>query len=89
MAALEPLTSLGIVKDRDEFSKRLKSAFKKAGIKVPVALFKAILMVWLSGTKRPKSVPNFYKYTSPRPLDEIETDLKKIETEILEMLNAE
>ena len=31
----------------------------------------------------------FYKYTPPRPLEEIETDLKKIETEILEMLNAE
>ena len=28
----------------------------------------------------------FYKYTPPRPLDEIETDLKKIESEIAEML---
>ncbi len=31
----------------------------------------------------------FYKYTPPRPLDEIDADLKKIEKEILEMLNAE
>ncbi len=28
----------------------------------------------------------FYKYTPPRPLDEIEADLKKIETEIADML---
>ena len=28
----------------------------------------------------------FYKYTPPRPLDEIEADLKKIEKEIAEML---
>ncbi len=28
----------------------------------------------------------FYKYTSPRPLDEIESDLKKIEQEIAGML---
>ena len=44
MAALEPLESLGIVKDRDEFSERLKSAFKKAGGKVSAALLKAVLM---------------------------------------------
>ena len=28
----------------------------------------------------------FYKYTPPRPLDEIEADLKKIEKEIADML---
>ena len=28
----------------------------------------------------------FYQYTPPRPLDEIEADLKKIEKEIAEML---
>jgi type I restriction enzyme M protein len=28
----------------------------------------------------------FYKYTPPRPLDEIEADIKKIEAEIIEML---
>ncbi|WP_028321715.1 hypothetical protein [Desulfatiglans anilini] len=28
----------------------------------------------------------FYKYTPPRPLEEIETDLKKIEKEIADML---
>jgi len=44
MATLEPLSSLGIVKDRDEFLNRLTSAFKKAGIKVPAALFKSVLM---------------------------------------------
>jgi type I restriction enzyme M protein len=142
MAALEPLASLGIVKDRDEFSKRLTSAFKKAGIKVPAALFKATLMALAErdetasictdakGNPEPdpelrdyENVPlkedvdeyikrevlphvpdawvdesktkvgyeinfnrYFYKYTPPRPLDEIETDLKKIEKEIADML---
>jgi type I restriction enzyme M protein len=28
----------------------------------------------------------FYKYTPPRPLEEIETDLKQIEKEIADML---
>jgi type I restriction enzyme M protein len=28
----------------------------------------------------------FYKYTPPRPLEEIEADLKKIEKEIVDML---
>ncbi len=30
---------------------------------------------------------NFYKYTPPRPLEEIEADLKKIEKEIADMLS--
>jgi type I restriction enzyme M protein len=142
MTALEPLVSLGVVKDRDEFSKRLKSAFKKAGIKLPTALFKAILMalaerdetarVCTDAKGNPEPDPElrdyenvplkedveeymkrevlphvpdawvdesktkvgyeinfnryFYKYTPPRPLEEIETDLKKIEKEIADML---
>jgi type I restriction enzyme M protein len=142
MSALEPLTSLGIVKDRDEFSKHLTSAFKKAGIKVPAALFKVVLMALAERDETAKictdakgnaepdpelrdyenvplkedvdaymkrevqpHVPDawidesktkvgyeinfnryFYKYTPPRPLDEIETDLKKIEKEIADML---
>jgi len=142
MAALEPLASLGIVKDRDEFSKRLTSAFKKVGTKVPAALFKAILMALAERDETAKicadakgnpepdpelrdyenvplkedvdeylkrevlpHVPDawmdesktkvgyeinfnryFYKYAPPRPLEEIETDLKKIEKEIADML---
>lgn len=31
----------------------------------------------------------FYRYTPPRSLAEIEADLKKIEKEIFEMMNAE
>lgn len=142
LAALEALASLGIVKDRDEFSRRLKSVFKKAGVKVPTALFKAILMALAERDETAKvctdakcnpepdpelrdyenvplkedvdeymkrevlpHVPDawvdesktkvgyeinfnryFYKYTPPRPLEEIETDLKKIEKEIADML---
>ncbi|VBB45444.1 N-6 DNA methylase [uncultured Desulfatiglans sp.] len=142
VAALDSLSSLGIVKDRDEFSKHLKSAFRKAGIKVPGALLNAILMALaerdetakictdVKGNPEPdpelrdyENVPlkedvdayikrevlphvpdawidesktkvgyeinfnrYFYKYTPPRRLEEIETDLKKIEKEIAGML---
>ncbi|MBN2563029.1 MAG: SAM-dependent DNA methyltransferase, partial [Phycisphaerae bacterium] len=44
LAALRTLTGQGVVKDREAFSKQMKAAFKKAGLKVPAALFKAILM---------------------------------------------
>ena len=120
----------------------MQSAFKKAGIKVPAVLFKAILMALAErdetavicadakGNPEPdlelrdyENVPlkgdvheymkrevlphvpdawmdesktkigyeinfnrYFYKYTPPRPLEEIETDLKKIEKEIADML---
>jgi len=140
--ALRPLAGKGIVKDRDEFSTRLKSAFKKAEVKVPAALFKAVLMALAERDETAKictdtkgnpepdpelrdyenvplkedvdaymkrevlpHVPDawvddsktkigyeinfnryFYQYTPPRPLDEIEADLKKIEKEIADML---
>ena len=142
LAALETLASLGIVKDRDEFSKQMKAAFNKTGIKIPAALFKAILMalaerdetaaVCTDAKGNPEPDPElrdyenvplkedvdeymqrevlphvpggwidesktkigyeinfnryFYKYTPPRPLEEIEADLKKIEMDIADML---
>jgi type I restriction enzyme M protein len=131
-----------VVKDRESFSKQMKAAFKKADLKVPAALFKAILMALAErdetaeictdrdGNPEPdpelrdyENVPlkedidaymqrevlphvpdawvdesktkigyeinfnrYFYQYTPPRPLDEIETDLKRIEGEIADML---
>jgi type I restriction enzyme M protein len=140
--ALKMLASLGVVKDRDDFSKKMKTAFKKTGIKVPTALFKAILMalaerdetadVCTDAKGNPEADPElrdfenvplkedvdeymkwevlphvpdawvdesktrvgyeinlnryFYQYTPPRPLEEIEIDLKKIEKEIADML---
>ncbi len=142
LTALEALASLGIVKDRDEFSKQMKAAFKKTRIKLPAALFKAILMALAErdetaavctdtkGNPEPdpdlrdfEQVPlkedadeymrrevlphvpdawvdesktrigyeinvtrEFYQYTPPRPLENIETDLKKIESEIADLL---
>lgn len=142
MALLENLVEDGVVKNRDEFSKMLTSVFKNAGIKVPAALFKAILMALAErdetadictdakGDPEPdpelrdyENVPlkedvdeymrrevlphvpdawvdhsktkigyeinfnrYFYKYVPPRPLEEIEADLKKVEREIAEML---
>ncbi len=142
LAAIGTLASLGIIKDRDGFSKQMKAAFKKTGIKVPSALFKAIPMALaerdetaavctdVNGNPEPdpelrdyENVPlkedvaeymkrevlphvpdawvdesktkigyeinfnrYFYRYTPPRPLDEIEADLKKIEKEIEDML---
>jgi len=140
--ALSILSGEGVVKNRDEFSSLMKKVFRKAGIAVPSALFKQILMALAErdetaevctdskGNPEPDTelrdyeniplkedigeymarevlphVPDawidesktkvgyeisfnryFYKYTPPRPLEEIEADLKQIEKEIAEML---
>lgn len=142
LAALQTLAAQGVVKDRETFTKQLKTAFKKADLNIPTPLFKAILMALserdetadlctdAKGNPEPDSdlrdyenvplkedideymkrevlphVPDawvdesktkigyeinfnryFYQYTPPRPLDEIEDDLKKIESEIADML---
>jgi len=44
LAALRTLAGHGVVKEREAFSKQMKTVFKKADLKVPGALFKAILM---------------------------------------------
>jgi len=140
--ALDTISSSGMVKSRDEFTKSMKKAFKDSGLKIPAPLFKAILMALSerdetadlctdkNGNPEPDTelrdyenvplkediadymarevlphVPDawvdesktktgyeinfnryFYKYTPPRPLDEIEGELKGIEKEIAEML---
>ena len=153
LAALKQLEPLGIVKNRDEFTERMKKAFKDKKITLPAPLFKAVLMALserdetadvctlpaprasrqagdAKGNPEPdpelrdyenvplkedihdymarevlSHVPDawvdenktkigyeinfnryFYKYTPPRLLEEIETDLKKIEKEIADML---
>jgi len=142
LSALDGLAPKGVIKNRDEFAGMMKNAFKEAKIKVPAALFKAILMALAErdetadictdakGNPEPdpelrdyENVPlkedvdeymkrevlphvpdawidhsktkigyeinfnrYFYKYTPPRPLNEIEADLKKIEKEIADML---
>lgn len=142
MESLDSLTSEDMVKNRDEFSEMIKSAFNKAGINISSPLFKAILMALAErdetadlcmnnkGNMEPdpelrdyENVPlkeeiddymnrevlphvpkawvdegkpkigyeinfnrYFYKYTPPRPLEEIEVDLKQIEKEIADML---
>ncbi len=142
LSALNDLSGMGVVKNRDRFVKMLKEAFREASIKVPASLFKAILMALAErdetadictdakGNPEPdpelrdyENVPlkedvlayferevlphvpdawidhsktkigyeinfnrYFYKYTPPRPLEEIEADLKKIEQEIADML---
>ncbi|NOQ33299.1 MAG: N-6 DNA methylase, partial [Methanosarcinales archaeon] len=138
------LSSSGVIKNRDEFTKLLRGAFKDSGVKVALPLFKAILMALSErdetaeictdkkGNIEPDSelrdyenvplteeiadymarevlphVPDawvdesktrvgyeinfnryFYKYTPPRPLGEIEVDLKGIEKEIARMLEG-
>jgi len=142
LSALRPLAGKGIVKNRDYFSEMVQTSFKKVGIKVPAALFKALLMalaerdetadVCTDAKGNPEPDPElrdyenvplkedvgeymkrevlphvpdawvdesktkigyeininryFYQYTPPRPLAEIEVDLKKIEKEIADML---
>lgn len=44
LKALRKLEPNGIVKNRDEFSEQMKTAFKKSGFAVPAPLFKSILM---------------------------------------------
>ncbi len=142
LAALGTLAGQVVVKDREAFSKQMKAAFKAADLKVPAALFKAILMAlaerdetaaictdtkgnpepdpelrdyenvplkedideymqrevlphvpdaWVDETKTKIGYEinfnrYFYQYTPPRPLEEIEADLKRIEREIAGML---
>ncbi len=142
LGALRPLSSHGVVKNRTAFSDLVTQAFERADLKVPGALFKAILAALserdetaevctdAKGNPEPdadlrdyENVPlkedvgeymrrevlphvsdawvddsktkigyelnfnrYFYKYTPPRPLEEIEADLKKIEKEIADML---
>lgn len=42
--ALDTISSSGVVKKRDEFTKLMKKAFRSSGLKIPAPLFKAILM---------------------------------------------
>ena len=142
LTALRTITRQGIVKDREAFTEEMKAAFKQADLKVPIALFRAILMalaerdetaeVCTDAKGNPEPDPElreyenvplkedigaymqrevlphvpdawvdesktkigyeinfnryFYKYTPPRPLEEIEADLKRIEGEIAGML---
>ena len=142
LSELESLSAIGIVKNRDEFSAKLKTLFKEAGLKVPIALFKAILGTlseqdesanvctdkdgnpeadsslrdyenvplneniedymkrevlphipdaWVDESKTKIGYEinlnrYFYKYKPPRPLNEIEADLNKIEKEIADTL---
>lgn len=142
LSALRPLAARGIIKNRVQFSEMVQVAIKKAGLKVPAVLFKAILTALserdetadictdAKGNPEPdpelrdyENVPlkedvaeymkrevlphvpdawvdesktkigyeinfnrYFYKYQPPRPLEEIEADLRKIEKEIADML---
>jgi len=142
LSSLNDLAGKGLVKNRDRFVGMMKSTFRKAEIKIPASLFKAILMalaerdetadVCTDSKGNPEPDPElrdyenvplkedieeyfrrevlphvpdawidhsktkvgyeinfnryFYRYTPPRPLDEIEADLKAIEREIAGML---
>jgi len=143
LEALETLREAGVVKNREKYSELLKAAFKKSGLVVPAALFKAVLMglserdetadICTDSKGNPEPDPElrdyenvplkedideymarevlphvpdawidhsktkigyeinfnryFYKYTPPRPLEEIETELGGIEKEIAELLS--
>lgn len=142
LEALSDLNMHGLIKDRDVFSTMVKGAFKRAGLKIPAPLFKAILTalserdetadVCVDGKGNPEPDPDlrdyenvplkedvdeymkrevlphvpdawvdhdktkigyeinfnryFYRYIPPRPLEEIEADIRTIETEIADML---
>jgi type I restriction enzyme M protein len=144
ITAITPLKSLGIIRNRDKFTKSLKDALKKSNVAVAAPLYKEILeslserddtadvCVDSKGNMEPDSdlrdyenvplkediasymkrevlphVPDawiddsktkvgyeinfnryFYKYVPPRPLEEIEADLRKIENEIEDLLKG-
>lgn len=143
IAAIEKLAPIGIVKNREEFSTRLREMFKQAGLVISSSVFKTILSalserdegadVCLDNKGNPEPDPElrdyenvplkqnideymakevlphvpdawvdrsktkvgyeinfnryFYKYTPPRPLEEIEAELQTIEKEIADMLS--
>jgi len=138
LTVLQSLKEMGLVKNRESFSKILKNAFKEANLAISTPLFKEILDslsesddtadVCLDSKGNPEPDPElrdyenvplkedvteymkrevlphvpdawvdesktkigyeinfnryFYKYVPPRPLEEIEADLRKIEAEI-------
>lgn len=144
LSAIVSLKKLGIVKNRDKFTKALRDALKKSDIAVPAPLFKEILDglsepdetadICTDSKGNPEPDPSlrdyenvplkediatymkrevlphvpdacvdeskikvgyeinfnryFYKYVPPRPLEEIEADLKIIEEEIMQLLKG-
>ena len=142
LSALAPIASRGVVKNREQFEGILKEAFRKVDLKIPAALFKAIVMAlserdegadvctdprgnpepdpglrdyenvplkedveeymkrevlphvpdaWVDGSRTRIGYEinfnrYFYKYTPPRLLAEIESDLRRIEKEIAHMV---
>lgn len=143
LEVLSNLKSETLIKNREEFTTLLTEEFKKANLKIPASLFKAILQalserdetadICKNAKGKPEPDPElrdyeniplkeditaymerevlphvpdawvdesktkigyeinfnryFYKYEPPRLLKEIETDLKKIEGEISEILS--
>ncbi|HVA65906.1 MAG TPA: class I SAM-dependent DNA methyltransferase [Elusimicrobiota bacterium] len=142
LSAVESLAGKGVVKSRPAFIALLEAAFKKADLKIPAPVFKAVLEALSERDEtaeackdakgRPEPDPElrdyenvplkekiadymrrevlphvpdawvdesktkvgyeinfnryFYKYVPPRPLEEIEGDLQKIEKEIAGLL---
>lgn len=142
LAAMESLAGDAVVKNREAFAKKVKAAFRQAGVQVPAALLKKIFLAlserdesaeactdkkgniepdptlrdyenvplsedidtymqrevlphvpdaWVDESKTKIGYEigfnrYFYKYTAPRPLAEIEAELKQIEREIADML---
>ncbi|MFA7683732.1 MAG: class I SAM-dependent DNA methyltransferase [Syntrophales bacterium] len=44
LSALKPVAAEGVVQNREQFAEMMKKAFKKSDLKIPAALFKALLM---------------------------------------------
>ncbi|MBN1366532.1 MAG: SAM-dependent DNA methyltransferase [Dehalococcoidales bacterium] len=142
MVALKSLTPLGMVKNREQFVKHLKAAFKKCLVDIPPAVHSEVLKniaerdetadictdskgnlepdpelrdyenvplkediaeymkrevlphvpdAWIDESKTKTGYEinfnrYFYKYIPPRPLEEIEAELKQTEAEIARML---
>jgi type I restriction enzyme M protein len=142
LKALQPLESIGLIKNREAFASKVRNAFKRVGLKLPPALLKAVFSAlserdetadictdadgktepdpelrdyenvplkediheymerevlphvpdsWVDESKTKVGYEinfnrYFYKYTPPRPLEDIEADLRQIEAEIAGLL---
>jgi len=99
--ALNSIDNTKVYRNRDAFEAELLANCDKQGIKLAAPVKKVVINAlsephvpdaWIdeSKTKIGYEIPftrHFYKYVPPRPLDEIEADIKEIEKDIVRMIN--
>lgn len=85
--ALQPLASLGLIKNREEFAAKMRNVLKRAGLKLPAALLKAILAslserdetadICTDGDGKPEPDPELRDYENVPLKEEIHDYMKR------------